>query len=178
MEHLSLWLWQTTSHHRHVTTCRICTVLSCSVVTLCDPMDGRPPDSSVHGDPPGKNARVGCHALLQGIFPTQGSSPGLLHCGQILYHLSYQGRPRILEWVAYPFSRGTSPPRNRTGVFCIAGGFFTSWATREVPEYALITYKINMGNLGLSSLHSFVSSTTLSKINEHKKSFKICIEAS
>ena len=39
---------------------------------------------------------------------------------------------RILEWVAFPFSRGFSQPRDRTQVSCIAGGFFTSWATREV----------------------------------------------
>ena len=38
---------------------------------------------------PGKNAGVGCHFLLQGIFPTQGSNPGLPHCRQILYSLSY-----------------------------------------------------------------------------------------
>ena len=43
-------------------------------------------------------------AFLQGIFPTQGSNPGLLHCRQILYHLNHKGSPRILEWVAYPFS--------------------------------------------------------------------------
>ena len=42
-----------------------------------------------------------------------------------------QGKPRILEWVAYPFSRGSSQPRGWTGVSCIAGEFFTSWATRE-----------------------------------------------
>ena len=46
---------------------------------------------SVHGDSPGKNTGVGCHALLQGIFPTQGSNPGLLHYRWILYHLSHQG---------------------------------------------------------------------------------------
>ena len=38
---------------------------------------------------------------------------------------------RILEWVAFPFSRGSSQPKNRTRVSCIAGGFLTSWATRE-----------------------------------------------
>ena len=54
------------------------------------------------GDSPGKNTGVGCHALLQGIFPTQGSNPGLLHCRQILYQLSHEGSPRVLEWVAYP----------------------------------------------------------------------------
>ena len=42
-------------------------------------------------DSPGKNTRVGCHSLLKGIFPTQGLNPGLLHCRQILYHLSHQG---------------------------------------------------------------------------------------
>ena len=43
---------------------------------------------------------------------------------------------RILEWVAFPFSRGSSQPSNHTQVFCIAGGFFTSWATREAPNSA------------------------------------------
>ena len=65
--------------------------------TLCDPMDCSPPVSSVRGDSPAKNTGVGCHALLQGIFPTQGSSPGLLHCGWILYQLSHKGSPRILS---------------------------------------------------------------------------------
>ena len=48
-------------------------------------------------DSPGKNTGVGCHAFLQGIFPTQGSNPGLPHCRQILYHLSHQGSSRILS---------------------------------------------------------------------------------
>ena len=60
-----------------------------SCPTLCDPMDCSPPGSSIHEDSPGKNTRVGCHALLQGIFPTQGSNPGLLHCRQVLYHLCH-----------------------------------------------------------------------------------------
>ena len=59
--------------------------------TLCHLMDCSPPGSSVFGDSPGKNYGVGCHALLQGIFPTQGSNPGLLDCRQILYCLSHQG---------------------------------------------------------------------------------------
>ena len=70
-------------------TSNMCLVAQCP--TLCNPMDCSPPGSSVHGDSPGKNTGVGCHALLQGIFPTQGSNPGLLHCRQILYQLSYQG---------------------------------------------------------------------------------------
>ena len=60
-------------------------------LTLCDPMDLSPPGSSAHRDSPGKNTGVGCHALLQGTFPTQGSNPGLPHCRQILYCLSQCG---------------------------------------------------------------------------------------
>ena len=84
---------------------------------------------------PGQNTRVGSHSLLQGIFPTQGSNPGLPHCRQSLYQLSHQGSPRKLEWVAYPFASGSSRPRHRTGVSCMAGGFFTSWATREALAF-------------------------------------------
>ena len=52
-----------------------------SCPTLCDAIDCSRPGSSVHGDFPGKNTEVGCHALFQGIFPTQGLNQGLLHCG-------------------------------------------------------------------------------------------------
>ena len=109
-------------------------MLSHSVVS-CSPRDCSPPGSSDHGDSPGKNTGVGCHALLQGIFPTQGlnqslpalladslpyeplrkpkntgvgslsllqgifltqeSHWGLLHCGWILYQLSYQESPEL-----------------------------------------------------------------------------------
>ena len=100
--------------------------------TLCDPWDCSPPGSSVHEDSLGKNTGLGCHALLQEIFPTQGSNSGLLHCRQILQRLSHQESPRILEWVAYSFHRGSSQARNQTGVSCIADRFFTSWVTREV----------------------------------------------
>ena len=51
--------------------------------------------SSVHGDFPSKNTGVGCHALLQGVFPTQGSHPGFSHCRWILYRLSHQGRMNL-----------------------------------------------------------------------------------
>ena len=80
-----------------------------SRVRLFDHTDCSSPGSSVHTF---LQARMSSHSLLQGIFPTQGLNPGLLHCRQILYHLSHQGSLRILEWVTYPFSRGTSQPRN------------------------------------------------------------------
>ena len=82
---------------------------------------------------PGQNTGVGSLSLLQGIIPTQGSNPGLPHCRRILYQLSHKGNPRMLEWVAYPFSSRSSRPRNRIRVSCIAGGFFTNWAMREAP---------------------------------------------
>ena len=61
-----------------------------SCLTLCNPRDCSPPGSSVHGDSLGKNTGVGWHTLLQRIFQTQGSNPGLPHCRWILYHLSHQ----------------------------------------------------------------------------------------
>ena len=60
-----------------------------SCLTLCNPVDS--PWNS-----PGQNTGVGCHFLLQGIFPTQGSNPGLPHCRQIHYQLSHQGNPSTL----------------------------------------------------------------------------------
>ena len=115
--------------------------------TLCDPMDCSPPGSSVPGDSPGKNTGVGCHVLLEGIFPTQGWNSGLLHCRWILYHLSHQGSPvsgshSILSDSLRPhvlYSPWNSPGQNTgvgrlsllqeifpTQVSCIAGRFFTS----------------------------------------------------
>ena len=64
-------------------------------LTLCDPTDLCRP-----WDFPGKNTGVGCHFLFQGIFPTQGSNPGLLHCRQTLFGLSHQGS---LETLIFPF---------------------------------------------------------------------------
>ena len=81
----------------------------------------RPPWNS-----PGQDTGVGSLSLLQGIFPTQGSNPGLLKCRWVLYQLNQEGSPRILEWVAYPFSTESSRPMNQTGVSFIAGRFFTN----------------------------------------------------
>ena len=83
---------------------------------------------------PVKSSGVGSQSLLQRIFLTQGSNPGLPHRRQILYQLSHKGSPRILEWVAYPFSRGFSEPSNQTRISCIAGKFFTNWAIREAQN--------------------------------------------
>ena len=94
---------------------------------------------------------LSCHALLQEIFPTQGSNPGLPHCRWILNHLSCQGSPLILEWVAYPFFRGSSPPRDWTRVSCNADGFFISWATREAWEWYYIVSNLLIGETSILS---------------------------
>ena len=97
-----------------------------SCPTLCNPIYSS-------SNSPGQNTAVGSLSLLQGIFPTQGSNPGLSHCRWILYQLSHKQSPIILEWVAYPFSSRSSQPRNRTRVSCTAGEFFTNWAIRVIP---------------------------------------------
>ena len=116
-----------------------------SCPTLCDPMNCSPPGSSAHGDSPGKNTGVDCHTLFQGIFPTLDWTHVSCFAG-VLYHLSHHRSQRVPEWVAYPFSRGSSRPRTWTGVACIAGRFFASWATRK-PIYmytkAFILHLIN-----------------------------------
>ena len=66
---------------------------------------------------PGQNTGVGS------LFLFLESNAGLLHCSQILYQLSHKESPRILEWVADPFSSGSSQPTNWTRVSCIAGVF-------------------------------------------------------
>ena len=121
-------------------------------------------------DFPGKNTRVGCHFLLQGIFPTQGLNVGLLHCRQILYFLSQQGwavtcqaplsigffPARILEWVVMPSYRGSSWPRDWTHfscVSCIARRFFTHWVMGKPQDSVTWVQnrcwvsRLNLGNL-------------------------------
>ena len=112
--------------------------------TLYDPMNCSP-QAPLSGDSLGKNTGMGCHALLPGIFPTQRSNPGLSDCRQILYHLSHQGSPRVLEWVTCPFSRGSSQPRNQTGISCIVGGFLAG----QLPGKQQVLRKYTMGFLPL-----------------------------
>ena len=120
-------------------------------LTLWDPMEYTVPRNS-----PGQNTGEGSFSLLQGIFPIQGSNPGLSHCRQILYQLSHMGSPKILEWVAYPFSRGSSRPRNQTGVSCITGRFCTNWAIREEPRRSWVQIQVLVAGKGnVSSSSSF-----------------------
>ena len=63
-------------------------------------------------------------------------------CDPIVYKVHGILQAIILEWVAFPFSRGSSQPRDWTQVSCIAGGFFTSWGTKEALVY---TESVNKG---------------------------------
>ena len=112
---------------------------------------------------PGQNTGVACHALLQGSSQPRDRTQVYPHCRWVIYHLSHQGslkrtvkvkvsqlcptlwnhtdyiahgilQARILEWVAFAFSWGSSQPRDQTQVSHIAGRLFTSWATREAQE--------------------------------------------
>ena len=91
-----------------------------SCLTLCDPMDCSPPGSSIHGIFPGKNTRVGCHFLLQGIFLTQGSKQGLLYCRRTLFCLKS-------HWQAGPLPQ---VPPGKTYGFCRTG---LSYKTHRSP---------------------------------------------
>ena len=99
--------------------------------TVCDSTDCSLLGYSVHGDSPDENTGMGCHALLQGIFPAQQSNPGLQHCWHILYHLSQQGSPyKEVHWLLHRIFpiQGLNPglPHCR---------FFTSWGVRKAQEY-------------------------------------------
>ena len=66
----------------------------------------------------------------------KGSQLCLTLCDPMNYAVHGILQARILEWVAFLFSRGSSQPRDWTQVSCIAGGFFTSWGTREAQQYS------------------------------------------
>ena len=87
-------------------------------------------------------------AILQRIFQTQGLNPGLPHCRQILFCLSHQGSPRILEWVAYPFSRGSSQSRDQNGASCIAGSQMSNrFLPAELPGKPINSLGMQNGDI-------------------------------
>ena len=117
---------------------------------------------------PGQNAGVGSLSLLQGIFPAQGSNPGLPHCQQILYQLSHKGSPRILEWVAYPFSSDLPDPGIEPGSPALqqdslptelSGKPHVAYEKRQI--YFLLFTSVNR-KCTVSFLYCKISSTTFS----------------
>ena len=119
-EQLEGWSYHSWDRENSVGLWGYCESESCSVMS--DSL--WPPGLYSPWKSPGQNTGMGSLSLLQGIFPTQGSNQGLPHCRQIPYQLSHKGSPGILEWVAYPFSRGSSWPRSRAGVSCLAADSF------------------------------------------------------
>ena len=132
-----------------ITSWETCLV-SQSCLTLCDPMDCSLPGSSVHGDSPGKNTGVGCHALLQESSQPRDQTEVSHTAGVFFTIWATKGSGRILECVAYPFSKGvprelpskgTSQLKKQTRVSYIALGFFISWATKEAWATVHRTWK-------------------------------------
>ena len=121
---------------------------------------------------PGQNTGEGSLSLLQGIFPIQESNPDLLHCRQILYQLSHKGTPRIVEWVTYPFSSGSSWPRNWTEVSCITDGFF-KWISISSVFPMNTQGWFTLGVIGLISLLS----KGFSRVLYNRSLFLIVLEA-
>ena len=96
-------------------------MLACATsINECESFSVMSDSSQPHGlycpwNSSGQNTGVGRLSLLQGIFPTQGSNPGFLHCRRILYQLNHKGSPRILEWVVYPSPPNLPHPRFELG---------------------------------------------------------------
>ena len=109
----------------------------------------------------GQSTGVGSLSFLQGILPTQKSTPGLPQWRWILYQSSHKGSSRILEWIVYPFSNLSSQPRNWTKLSCIADGCFTSWAIRQVLKKSMTRSKIKSNK---QKTHIFLDSIKLQKI--------------
>ena len=99
----------------------------------------------------GQNTGMGLLSLLLGIFSTQGLNPGLPHCRWIIYQLSHNGSPGILECVAYPFSSRSSQPRSWTGISCIAYQLSCLGSpSRQTVLMRITIWEICMGNLNTS----------------------------
>ena len=105
-----------------------------------------------HGDSLCKETGVGCHSLLQGIFPNQRLNPGLLHCRQILYHLSHQGRVDVVLLLAkylinfyLYFSSKISV--SVTGIFKVSCYWFSNFAV----------FNVNLGGMKPSKIRSLLS---------------------
>ena len=96
--------------------------------TLWDPMDYSPLCSSVRGNSPGKKTGVGCHFLLQGIFPTQGSNPGLPHCRQTL-----PSEPPGLQLKKHNVINTGEPPMSYHCVLFLPTASHFPWA----PEFSV-----------------------------------------
>ena len=114
-----------------------------SVMSDCDRMDCNPPGSAVHGESLGQDTGVGCHAVLQGIFLTQGSNTGLPGCRWILCHLSHQGSLLIYNsWLVLSLLTPTLPAFV-TGIYFVASLFRDTLSPNphQIPSLFLLVLK-------------------------------------
>ena len=94
------------------------------------------------GNSPGKNTRVGCHALLQGIFPTQGWNPGLLHCSREAHWLLYDPYyieiyPIYINFLSY-FYHGAALAKEYWGQSVVVGHEVREIARSQIPQYLML----------------------------------------
>ena len=147
----------------------MCMLVAQSGPTLCDSMDCR---LLYPWDSPEKNIRVGCHSLLQGIFPTQGSNPDLPHCGQILYHLSHQESPVICYNIPFSSCLQSFPA---SGSFQMSQ-FFTSGGHNNGVSASASVLRLNIMNiqdcfaLGWTVLDCLAVQGTLKSLLQHHSS--------
>jgi len=129
-----------------------------SCLTLCASMNCSLPDSSVLGDSPGKNTGVGCHALLQGIFPTQGLNPGLPNCRRILYRLSHQGICMHIShpsWTPLSHPSGSSQGSELSFLCCTAA---SRWLSAYRVVYVSQCYSLSWTHVLVPTLCPYVCS--------------------
>ena len=118
---------------------------------------------------PGKNTGVGSLSFLQGIFPS-GSNPEIPHCRWMLYHLSHEGNPRILGWVAYTFSSRSSRPRNPTRVSSLQAYSLTTELSGRLSRKPLPWLAINS--------HPMVKNPFSNLLSTQLFNSNICLEVS
>ena len=101
---------------------------------------------------------IGYHALLQGIFPTQRLNSGLPHCMRILYHLSHQGSPRVLEWKGKPIASpgGLPDPGIEPGSPALQADSLPTELSGK-PKYVFNRHMNDKGNQGLVTDLCFTS---------------------
>ena len=142
---------------------------------------------------PDQNIGLGTHFLLQGIFPTQGSNPGLPHFGQILYQLSHKGSPRILEWDSLSLLQWIFPTQESNQgllhcrqILCYQGSYsvrFSSWVgktpwRREWPvlphQYSCLENPMDRGALWATVQRIRESQTQLLTKQSTSQLYSIC----
>ena len=130
-------------------------------------MDCSPPGSSVHGILQARLLECVAISFSRGYASTQGSNLSLLHWRCIFYCPNQQGSPRILEWLAIPFSRGSSWLRDGYGIFCNVKKPLLSSEKHDFRELMVVTYKIKIINWPITVWGKIAGTDHPNKYNEY-----------